>query len=90
MPYLDYVIRNVEYCICGFASSQLVEKGFFPSAPIKPRTVFSIQLLETLHEQSVRTSISKYGWGEGLRAAHEKRMCKSLKPFFRLVSACRK
>jgi hypothetical protein len=80
-----YTLRNVRYCSCGLASSSLFKQGFFPSTPVKPRTVFSIKLLAVLHQQAVRGSISKYAWAEGLRAFHEEELGKVISPFHRLL-----
>jgi hypothetical protein len=81
----QYKVRRVSYCACGLASSLLFNDGFFPSTPVKPRTVFSIKLLALLHQQAVRGSISKYAWAEGLRAFHEEELGKVIPSFHRLL-----
>jgi len=67
----SYTWRDVPYCQCATSASHLISSGFFPSSPRKPRTVFSLKLLRTLHEQCSRGSISKEAWAGGLRAAFE-------------------
>jgi hypothetical protein len=67
----SYTWRDVPYCQCATSASRLISSGFFPSSPRKPRTVFSLKLLRTLHEQCTRGSISKEAWAGGLRAAFE-------------------
>lgn len=57
----------VGYCICGRRCAQLIKHGLFPTTPIKPRTLFSVELLRLLHLQSMRGACSKYAWAEGLR-----------------------
>jgi len=66
-----YTWRDVPYCQCATLASHLISSGFFPSSPRKPRTVFSLKLLRTLHELCTRGSISKEVWAGGLRAAFE-------------------
>jgi len=84
---LDYDIRAVTYCNCSRGAAASASSGFFPSTPIRPGTVFSIDLLELLQEQCLRAgSMSIYGWGEGLRAFIEKRVGRTIPSFHRLVS----
>ncbi|KAF8531189.1 hypothetical protein BDD12DRAFT_691393, partial [Trichophaea hybrida] len=59
-------MQYVDYCNCPLSTSTLVGEGFFPAAPRKPRTAFSMRLLQVLHEQSIRGSISKSAWADGL------------------------
>jgi hypothetical protein len=63
----------------------LIREGWFPSAPVKPRTVFSCRLLRVLHSQSVRGSISKSAWAQGLRASHEYYLEKIIPSFDQLL-----
>jgi len=62
----SYTWRDVPYCQCATSASRLISSGLFPSSPRKPRTVFSLKLLRTLHEQCTRGSISKEAWAGGL------------------------
>ena len=55
----SWVMRGIDYCNCALSTTTLIEEGFFPSTPRKPRTAFSIRLLQVFHEQSVRGLISK-------------------------------
>lgn len=80
----DYKILPVKYCICGLGSSMLVSHGYFPSSPLKPRTVFSIGLLRTLHVELLRGG-SVFGWGEDLREAHERKLSNKFPPFHQLL-----
>ena len=66
-----YTWIDVPYCQCATSASSLIFSGFFPSSPKKPRTVFSLKLLRTLHEQFTRGSSSKEAQAGGLRAAFE-------------------
>ena len=68
-----YQEKVIHYCHCGRSAAMLVDSGYFPSRPIKPGTVFSMELLELLHEQFIRGAVSKYGWGEGLRSFLERK-----------------
>jgi hypothetical protein len=63
----------------------LIRNGWFISTPVKPRTVFSCRLLKVLHNQSIRGSISKTAWAEGLRAAHEDYLEKIVPVFDQLL-----
>ena len=72
-------------CIIGMSSSLLVQLGWFPSSPIKPRTVFSLRLLWILHEMSVRGKMSRFAWAAGLRAALGKEYIKDIPPFDKLL-----
>lgn len=78
--------RYVDYCSCPYSTSALIEQGYFPSTPRKPRTAFSTRMLQVLHEQSVRGSISKTAWADGLRAVFECDLKTSLPVFARQVS----
>jgi hypothetical protein len=82
---LDYEIRPIEYCPCGRTSALLFRDGWFQSTPVKPRTVFSCRLLRVLSSQSVRGSISRTAWAEGLRAAHEYYLQKVVPGFDQLL-----
>ena len=66
-----YTCRDIPYCHCTTSASRLISSGFFPSSPGTPRTLFSLKLLRTLHEQSTSYSCSKEAWAGGLRAAFE-------------------
>ena len=46
----SYTWRDVPYCQCATCARCLISSRFFPSSQRKPRTVFSLQLLRTLHE----------------------------------------
>ena len=63
--------RDVPYCQFATSASHLISSRFFTLSPRKLRTVFSVKLLRTLHEQCTRGSISKEAWAGGLRAAFE-------------------
>jgi len=83
---LSYDIKDVSYCNCSRGAAANASAGFFPSTPIRPGTVFSIDLLELLQEQCLRAgNMSIYGWGEGLRAFIEKRLGRTIQSFHRLV-----
>jgi hypothetical protein len=69
-----YVIKEVEYCQCAAACCGQIAEGFFPAAPRRPGTVFSLRLLRTLHAQSALGSVSKYAWTAGLHAIFEEDM----------------
>ena len=62
---------DFQYCICHQSSSCLLNEGYFPCAPIKLTTAFSIRLLQLLHEQSVLGYVSRSAWSGGLRALFE-------------------
>lgn len=81
-------VKGMDYCSCALSTSCLIAEGFFPSSPRKPRTAFSLRLLLVLHEQSVRGSISKVAWADGLRASYEYDHMTSLPGFSRQVSCC--
>ncbi|KAF8535661.1 hypothetical protein BDD12DRAFT_808398 [Trichophaea hybrida] len=76
-----------DYCNCPLSTSTLVREGFLLAAPGKPRTAFSMRLLQVLHEQSVRGSISKSVWADGLLAVCESDHKTSLPNFARSVLA---
>ena len=76
----------VDYCACGQRCAQLVKREIFPSTPIRPRTLFSISLLELLHLQSIRGACSKYAWAEGLRDLLEGVLGIEIQPFHASVS----
>jgi hypothetical protein len=67
----SYVVRDVDYCQCAAACSDLISEGFFPSMPRRPGTVFSLRLLRTLHAQSALGSVSKQAWTRGLHMIFE-------------------
>jgi hypothetical protein len=81
----SYTWRDVPYCYCPTSASRLISSGFFLLSPRKPRTVFSLNLLRTLHEQCTRSSISNEAWAGGLRAAFEADNKMVLPDFSRLV-----
>ena len=80
-----YFVKDIPMCPCGMSSSLLLRNGYFPSSPIKPRTIFSVRLLRLFHEQSIRGKMSRYAWSEGLRAAHEFELGKDIQPFNKLL-----
>ena len=80
-----YIVKDIPMCPCGLSSSLLLRNGYFPSSPIKPRTIFSVRLLRLFHEQSIRGKMSRYAWSEGLRAAHEFELGKVIQPFNKLL-----
>ena len=82
----SYEHRVFEYCICARSCSCLLKEGYFPSAPVKPRTAFSIRLLQLLHEQSVLGYVSRSAWSGGLRALFESEKKAVLPAFDREVS----
>lgn len=45
----------------------MINRGMFPSTPVRPQTLFAVEVLQLYHLQSVRGSISKTAWAEGLR-----------------------
>ncbi|KAF8535688.1 hypothetical protein BDD12DRAFT_808381 [Trichophaea hybrida] len=63
---------------------------FFPAAPRKLRTAFSIRLLQVLKDQSVRGSIFKSAWADGLIAVCQSDHMTSLPNFARSVVAQRR
>jgi len=67
----SYTWRDVPYRQCATSASCLISSGSFLSSPRKPRPVFSLKQLRTLHEQCTRGSISKEVWSGGLRVAFE-------------------
>jgi hypothetical protein len=82
----SYEHSEFQYCNCPRSSSCLLKEGFFPCSPIKPKTAFSIRLLQLLHEQSVLGSVSKSAWSGGLRALFEREKNAVLPAFDREVS----
>ena len=84
----SWTVKGMDYCSCPLSTSCLIAEGFFPSTPRKPKTAFSLQLLRVLHEQSVRGSISKVAWADGLRASFEYDLKTSLPGLLRQVSLC--
>jgi hypothetical protein len=83
--YQGYEVRPRYFCLCGHTSAMLIREGWFPSTPVKPRTVFSCRLLRVLHSQSVRGSISKTAWAQSLRASHEYYLQKIIPSFDQLL-----
>jgi hypothetical protein len=77
----SYVIKEVAYCQCAAACSGLIAEGFFPSAPRRPGTVFSLRLLRTLHAQSALGSVSKLAWSSGLHMVFEEDLKTALPRF---------
>jgi hypothetical protein len=67
----SYTWRDIPECQCTTSANRLISSGFFPSGPRKSRTVFSLKLHRTLHEQCTSGSISKEAWAGGLQAAFE-------------------
>ena len=63
---VEYRTGPYSFCGCGSDAAQLASKGWFPSSPVRPGTVFSERLLDLLHAVSVRGPHSKYGLGEVL------------------------
>jgi hypothetical protein len=82
----SYEHSEFQYCNCPRSSSCLLEEGYFPCAPIKPKTAFSIRLLQLLHEQSVLGYVSRSAWSGGLRALFEREKKAVLPAFDREVS----
>ncbi|KAF8542600.1 hypothetical protein BDD12DRAFT_802774 [Trichophaea hybrida] len=88
-PWLTYCSRrngsvlNVDYCNCPLFTSTLVKEGFFPAAPRKPRTAFPMRLLQVLPQQSVRGSIFKSAWADGILAVYQSDHKTSLPNFAR-------
>ena len=82
----SWTVRIVDYCNCPLSTIALIMDGFFPSSPRKPQTAFSTRLLQLLHEQSVRGSISKSAWADGLRAVYEYHHKTTLPGFSRPVA----
>jgi len=83
----SWTTRYIDYCSCSLSTSALIEQGYFPSTPRKPRSAFSTRMLQVLHEQSVRGSISKSAWADGLRAVFECDLKTSLPGFARQVNS---
>ena len=81
-----YEHHEFQYCICHQFSSCLLNEVYFPCALIKPRTAFSIRLLQLLHEQSVLGYVSRSAWSGGLRALFESEKKAVLPAFDREVS----
>ena len=67
----SYTWRDSAHCECATSVSCLIFSGFFLSSARKPHTVFSLQLLCTLHEQCTRGYITKLSCAGALRAAFE-------------------
>jgi hypothetical protein len=82
----SWSLKTINYCNCALSTVELVREGFFPATPRKPRTAFSVRMLQVLHEQSVRGAISKTAWAEGLRVAYEYEHRTTLPNFTRAVS----
>jgi hypothetical protein len=82
----SYEHSEFQYCNCPRSSSCLLKEGYFPCAPIKPKTAFSIRLLQLLHEQSVLGYVSRSAWSGGLRALFEREKKAVLPAFDREVS----
>ena len=84
LPPSAYSVQPVSYCRCGSDSANLLaSRSFFPSKPLKPRTVFAINLLKLFHLQCVRGAISKLAWAEGWRAFFEEEMGRIIPSFHR-------
>jgi hypothetical protein len=79
----SYVVREVDYCQCAASCGALLSEGegFFPSAPCKPGTVFSLRLLRTLHAQGALGSVSKPAWSAGLHVVFEEDLRTTLPRF---------
>jgi hypothetical protein len=82
----SYEHREFQYCNCPQSPSCLLKEGYFPCSPIKPKTAFSIRLLQLLHEQSVLGYVSRSAWSGGLRALFEGEKKTALPAFDREVS----
>jgi len=82
----SYTHSEYHYCNCPRSSGRLLKEGYFPCAPIKAKTAFSIRLLKLLHEQSVLGGISRSAWSGGLRALFEREKKAVLPAFDREVS----
>jgi len=82
----SYTHNEFQYCNCPRSSSCLLKEGYFPCAPKKPKTAFSIRLLQLLHEQSVLGYVSRSAWSGGLRALFEREKKTVLPAFDREVS----
>ena len=82
----SYTHSEFQYCNCPRSSSCLLKEGYFPCAPKKPKTAFSIRLLQLLHEQSVLGYVSRSAWSGGLRALFEREKKVVLPAFDREVS----
>jgi hypothetical protein len=85
----SYKIDYFEYCQCAAACSGLIAEGFFPSAPCRPGTVFSLRLLRTLHAQGVLGSVSKQAWSAGLHMIFEEDLKTVLPSFYHEVCTYR-
>jgi CxC1 like cysteine cluster associated with KDZ transposases len=81
-----YEDRVFEYCNCARSCSSLLIADYFPCAPVRPRTAFSIRLLQLLHEQSVLGYVSRSAWSGGLKALYESEKKEVLPAFDREVS----
>jgi hypothetical protein len=82
----SYTHREFQYCNCPRSSCCLLKEGYFPGSPKKPKTAFSIRLLQLLHDQSVLGYVSRSAWSGGLRALFEREKKAVLPAFDREVS----
>lgn len=54
-------------CVCSPAADQLLAKGYFPSAPIRPSLAFSLRILEFISLHSLNVAPNVTAWAETLQ-----------------------
>lgn len=81
----SYDTKLVNYCNCSHGAASAATLGFFPSRPIRPGTIFAIELLEQLQEQLQLRTTSIHGWCKELRASIEKQLGTAVPSFEKTV-----
>ncbi|KZV91907.1 hypothetical protein EXIGLDRAFT_586847, partial [Exidia glandulosa HHB12029] len=55
-------------CLCRPAAQQLVVKGYFPCAPIRPSLAFNLRLLEFISIHSLNVAPNVTAWAMTLES----------------------
>ena len=63
----------LEICECCPAPLQLLQRGYFGSAPIQPTVAIELNMLEFLNELFLRIPPNLTGWSEALHVLLERR-----------------
>jgi hypothetical protein len=81
----------LEFCECCPAPLQLLQHGYFPSAPLQPTVAIKLNMLEFLNELFLRIPPNLTGWSEALHVLLERRghaAGSTVSPYFpRLISS---
>jgi hypothetical protein len=64
---------SLETCECRPAPLQLLQRGYFCSAPIQPTVAIELNMLEFLNELFLQIPPNLTGWSEALHVLLERR-----------------